>query len=206
MAVKDLWLDVSPGECFGFLGLNGAGKTTTIRCLTGEDVPTAGTAKLKGLDILTSVDEIRRLMGSFFCLVLLCFCVSGFVGVCLCGVCELMLVMLIVVCLCRLLPAVRRADRDTHCTRAHRAVRSHQGPSPSHSCHTRTYTHTQTHTRSNIHTGSARVRRAAVSRKPHRQAVAHRVRVEALRRVFRGQQTQAVRGHRADWWPAVHVP
>lgn len=83
MAVKDLWLDVSPGECFGFLGLNGAGKTTTIRCLTGEDVPTAGTAKLKGLDILTSVDEIRRLMGALFCLsfslflcaVLLRFCV-----------------------------------------------------------------------------------------------------------------------------------
>ena len=34
-AVKDLSLEVRPGDIFGFIGHNGAGKTTTIKCLTG---------------------------------------------------------------------------------------------------------------------------------------------------------------------------
>ncbi|MGL5134451.1 MAG: ATP-binding cassette domain-containing protein, partial [Planktothrix sp.] len=32
-AVKDVSLDVQPGEIFGLLGPNGAGKTTTLRAL-----------------------------------------------------------------------------------------------------------------------------------------------------------------------------
>ena len=32
-AVKDFWLGVPEGECFGFLGLNGAGKTTVLAML-----------------------------------------------------------------------------------------------------------------------------------------------------------------------------
>eukprot|EP00928_Gymnodinium_smaydae_P099152 TRINITY_DN9386_c1_g6_i1.p1 TRINITY_DN9386_c1_g6~~TRINITY_DN9386_c1_g6_i1.p1 ORF type:complete len:804 (-),score=65.80 TRINITY_DN9386_c1_g6_i1:1707-4061(-) len=34
---------ISPGDMLGLLGPNGAGKTTTIRCITGEERPTAGT-------------------------------------------------------------------------------------------------------------------------------------------------------------------
>lgn len=34
-AVKDLSLELRPGEIFGFLGPNGAGKSTTIKCLVG---------------------------------------------------------------------------------------------------------------------------------------------------------------------------
>jgi len=41
VAVEDLWLEIAPGELFGFLGPNGAGKTTTIRMLTGLIGPTA---------------------------------------------------------------------------------------------------------------------------------------------------------------------
>lgn len=63
IAVHDLWFGVSPGECFGFLGINGAGKTTTLQMLTGDVIPTKGTAYLDGLNILTHQNELRRLLG-----------------------------------------------------------------------------------------------------------------------------------------------
>lgn len=65
VAVRDLYLGVREGECFGFLGSNGAGKTTALRCLTADEVPTAGSARLGGLDIATRQSEIRELIG--FC-------------------------------------------------------------------------------------------------------------------------------------------
>ena len=49
-AVDDLALEVHAGEIFGFLGHNGAGKTTTVRLLNGVLEPTAGQAKVLGLD------------------------------------------------------------------------------------------------------------------------------------------------------------
>jgi ABC-type multidrug transport system ATPase subunit len=41
-AVRDLWLGVAPGECFGLLGINGCGKTTTFRIAAGDLPPTRG--------------------------------------------------------------------------------------------------------------------------------------------------------------------
>ena len=41
-AVRDLWLGVKAGECFGLLGINGCGKTTTFRMAAGDLPPTAG--------------------------------------------------------------------------------------------------------------------------------------------------------------------
>jgi ABC-2 type transport system ATP-binding protein len=49
-AVDGLTLDVQAGEIFGFLGHNGAGKTTTVRLLNGLLEPTAGNARVFGLD------------------------------------------------------------------------------------------------------------------------------------------------------------
>jgi ABC-2 type transport system ATP-binding protein len=49
-AVKNLNLEVAPGEILGFLGLNGAGKTTTIRILLDLLRPTAGQALVFGCD------------------------------------------------------------------------------------------------------------------------------------------------------------
>jgi ABC-2 type transport system ATP-binding protein len=41
-AVRDVTLEVRPGEVFGFVGSNGAGKTTTMRAVIGVLVPDAG--------------------------------------------------------------------------------------------------------------------------------------------------------------------
>jgi ABC-2 type transport system ATP-binding protein len=49
-AVNGLSLRVEPGRCYGFFGRNGAGKTTTIKCLLNLLRPTAGFARIFGLD------------------------------------------------------------------------------------------------------------------------------------------------------------
>ena len=59
--IEQLDVRVEPGQIFGFLGPNGAGKTTTIRTLLGLYRPTAGTARVLGLDAhLDSVTVHRR--------------------------------------------------------------------------------------------------------------------------------------------------
>ncbi|KAF1329508.1 Abc transporter a family member 1, partial [Globisporangium splendens] len=62
-AVRNLTFGLKRGECFGFLGINGAGKTTTMKMLTGDVVPSSGTATLCGFDILTQQLEVRRQIG-----------------------------------------------------------------------------------------------------------------------------------------------
>ncbi len=59
-AVKDLDLEVAPGEVVGYLGPNGAGKTTTIRLLLGLIRPTAGRAEIFGLDCEHQATEAHR--------------------------------------------------------------------------------------------------------------------------------------------------
>ncbi|MDD6615631.1 MAG: ATP-binding cassette domain-containing protein, partial [Lachnospiraceae bacterium] len=50
VAVNDLNLTIRKGEVFGLLGPNGAGKTTTILMLLGLTEPSAGNAKICGMD------------------------------------------------------------------------------------------------------------------------------------------------------------
>ena len=63
IAVKDLSLNVEPGEVFGFLGHNGAGKTTTIHMLTTLLRPTSGTAVVCGKSVTAESLEARRHIG-----------------------------------------------------------------------------------------------------------------------------------------------
>src|SRR5215510_5086802 len=50
-ALHPLHLSVEEGEIFGFLGPNGAGKTTTLKMLMGLVYPTAGSARILGMDL-----------------------------------------------------------------------------------------------------------------------------------------------------------
>jgi ABC-2 type transport system ATP-binding protein len=47
----------------GLLGPNGAGKTTLVRMLTTLSVPTSGTGRVAGFDILREPNGVRRSMG-----------------------------------------------------------------------------------------------------------------------------------------------
>jgi ABC-2 type transport system ATP-binding protein len=62
-AVKGISFSVEEGEVFGLLGPNGAGKTQTISMLTGVIPPTSGTARVRGHDINSDLDEVKKVNG-----------------------------------------------------------------------------------------------------------------------------------------------
>jgi ABC-2 type transport system ATP-binding protein len=65
-AVDGISFSVEPGEIFGFLGPNGAGKTTTIRMLTCQLLPTSGSAKVAGYDVVTERQQLKPRIGVVF--------------------------------------------------------------------------------------------------------------------------------------------
>ena len=62
--IEDVSMSVAEGEVFGLLGPNGAGKTTLIRTLLDLLHPTAGSARLFGLDSRRDSVAIRRRLGN----------------------------------------------------------------------------------------------------------------------------------------------
>jgi ABC-2 type transport system ATP-binding protein len=65
-AVRDISFEVERGELFGLLGPNGAGKTTTIKMLITLLLPTAGSARIQGFDVVADPREVRKRVGYAF--------------------------------------------------------------------------------------------------------------------------------------------
>ena len=62
-AVRDLSLEVEPGEVCGLIGPNGAGKTTTMRAMIGLIEPTYGEINVMGVDVRERPQDVCRLVG-----------------------------------------------------------------------------------------------------------------------------------------------
>ncbi|MEM2879981.1 MAG: ABC transporter ATP-binding protein [Candidatus Bathyarchaeia archaeon] len=61
-ALDGLSFKVKPGEIYGLIGPNGAGKTTALRVVSTLLLPTAGTVKVFGLDVVEKAAEVRRII------------------------------------------------------------------------------------------------------------------------------------------------
>ena len=62
-ALNGISFDIKEGEIFGLLGPNGAGKTTLIKMLTTLIIPTEGTAKVHGYDVVKDEWQVRNIIG-----------------------------------------------------------------------------------------------------------------------------------------------
>jgi ABC-2 type transport system ATP-binding protein len=62
-AVKDVSLEVQPGEIFGLLGPNGAGKTTTLRALCTLITPDGGRLEVSGISVVDQPRLARQRLG-----------------------------------------------------------------------------------------------------------------------------------------------
>jgi ABC-2 type transport system ATP-binding protein len=62
-AVGPLSFSIKKGEIVGLLGLNGAGKTTTLRILACDLLPSSGSVRVDGLDVVDNPDEVRAHVG-----------------------------------------------------------------------------------------------------------------------------------------------
>jgi ABC-2 type transport system ATP-binding protein len=63
VAVDHVDLAIERGEIFGFLGPNGSGKTTTLRMLCGLLLPSEGSARVLGHDVIHDPEAIKAHIG-----------------------------------------------------------------------------------------------------------------------------------------------
>ncbi len=62
-ALGPLDATVERGEVIGLLGLNGSGKTTTLRILACDLMPTSGTVRVEGYDVVEDPRAVRARIG-----------------------------------------------------------------------------------------------------------------------------------------------
>src|ERR1700744_6572931 len=61
--LKNLSLDIYPGQVIGYIGPNGAGKSTTVKILTGLIPDFQGEVLVNGIDMAQTPLEIKKLIG-----------------------------------------------------------------------------------------------------------------------------------------------
>jgi len=62
-ALRGVSFSIKSGEVIGLLGPNGAGKTTLMKILTGYLHPSAGSAKIGGLEVVEHTAEVQEMIG-----------------------------------------------------------------------------------------------------------------------------------------------
>jgi ABC-2 type transport system ATP-binding protein len=63
VVLKNLSLDIFPGQVIGYIGPNGAGKSTTVKILTGLIPDFTGQVIVDGIDMAENPQEIKKLIG-----------------------------------------------------------------------------------------------------------------------------------------------